>query len=34
MLKIVSVTPDLSRVLRFECEFSAVLTASKRIESR
>ncbi len=30
----ISVTPDFSRVLRLEYEFSAVLTASKRSESR
>ena len=30
----ISVTPDFSRVLRLECESSAVLTASKRKESR
>ena len=29
-----SVTPDFSRVLRLECESLAVLTASKRRESR
>jgi hypothetical protein len=34
LIIVISVTPDFSRVLRLECESLAVLTASKRRESR